>query len=145
MPQTDITTWKAYQARYRETVVTIAGKDYALKYRAQEAVEIEKRSGKSLIAAILSGELNDSATILWAGLKHLDKKLGSPDAVVDILQKHLESDDSASCTPIFKAAARCVLASKLLGGPEEVNVTEFERLLGGDTEGKATENEAPSS
>ena len=142
MPQTEIGKWKEYAALHREAQVTIAGKTYGLVYRIQEAVEIERRTDKSVIGAMLSGVYKDSSTVLWAGLKH-HKQLGSPDAVVALLQEHLRSDDAASCAPIFKAAYRCAVASKLLGGPDEVNIDEFERLLG--DEGKASETEAPNS
>jgi len=129
MASTDIATWQEYQAKHLKTVVTLAGRPYELKYRLQELADIEQRTGKTLWNAIVSGELRDTATILWVGLKHTDKKLGSPDAVIDLLQRHLEDAPGNSTRSVFFAAVRCAVASKLLGGPEEVSVEELERVL----------------
>lgn len=135
-------SWTEYRERYATAPVLIAGQRFDLLYRLQEKDEIEQKLGKALHGALFqSGQTRDWATVLWFGIKHQPqaKKLGSVDAVVRLLQQHNESSEDASVTPIYRAVVRSVIASKLLGGPNEINLAQVEAHIGADEEeeGKA--------
>lgn len=114
--------------------VVIAGKSYTLRYTLSARRDIEEKTEKNPWEAIKSGLLSDQVAILWAGLKHADRKL-TTGAVQDLLEKHVDGGDFYD--PIMRAAYGALVASRVCG---KVNLVEFERIwkdAGDDDEGKA--------
>lgn len=105
--------------------VTIAGKSYVFKYAIPDREPIEVKLGKSLWDAMTSGMLTDQATIIWAGLKHADRKL-TPGGVITLLEQHLEKEDDY-VESILRPAYWALLEGKLLG---RYNRDEMIRLWG---------------
>lgn len=114
--------------------VTIAGKESTLKYPFGVRSEIEKRTEKSLWDACFSGLIDDQVVILWAGLKHADKKL-----TPEILMKQLEAHVEATGKPvdeILLTAIEAALKSKLVPVNEEQVSIVLAKIRGNGDEGK---------
>jgi hypothetical protein len=103
--------------------VTIAGKESTLKYPFSTRSEIEKRLDKGLWDACFSGLIDDQLVILWAGLKHADKKL-TPEILAKQIESHVEITGKAP-HEIVMTAIKCCLMSKLI----KVNEAQLELVL----------------
>jgi hypothetical protein len=103
--------------------VTIAGKDYELKFYLSDKREFEQKRQKYLAEALWSGLSDDLNVMLALGLRHASRKI-TPLAVEDMLQKHL--DKGGDLMDVQKAANRAVLESGILGKTDH---DEIERLF----------------
>lgn len=65
--------------------VTLNGKVYEVAYGKKARREIEGARGKGLLEVCKDGMLLSHAAIIWAGVKHADKKL-TLDAVADAIE-----------------------------------------------------------
>jgi hypothetical protein len=108
----------------KEAEVVIAGKTYTLRYRLSDRREIEIKSEKGLWSTMTSGELEDQAIVVWAGLAYADRKL-TPRGVIELFEQHLEQ--GGDYYPILKKAIWCLIDARVLG---DVNRAELVRILG---------------
>jgi hypothetical protein len=115
--------------------VVIAGKEHRLRYTLSARSDIERVTEKNPWDAMKSGLLSDQVAILWAGLKHADRKL-TTGGVLDMLERHVEGGDDYD--PIMRKAYGALVASRALG---KVNLEEFERIWKDSEEG---EGKAPA-
>lgn len=68
--------------------IIFAGDPVELRYTAVSVSEAEKKLGKSLSNALSEGlTLEHQAVIVWAGMKHADRKL-SPQGVLERFDVH---------------------------------------------------------
>jgi hypothetical protein len=112
--------------------VTIAGKEYQLRYRLSDRQEIEaKFPGRGLFHVMFSGALREQVTVLWAGMKSSDRRL-TVSAVESLLEDHVEQGGDYM-DDVIRVAYRAVFDSRLLGRADEEGVR---RLLGFEDEGK---------
>lgn len=93
----------------KEYPVTIAGKEYKLRYLLSDRPAIEKLSGKNLTQTMFGGELLDQAAVLAVGLK----KGYTPRQVVELLEKHQE--EGGFYDDVLRPAYHAVLESHLFG------------------------------
>jgi hypothetical protein len=134
----------------KDYTVTIAGKNFRLRYQLDQRDDIEQRaeSGpngtRSLLAIIASGNVRDQATFVWGGIKGAkpDTKL-TPRGIIVEFQRHNEQGNGADyyqdiVCPAFIAACE----SKLLG---EFPVEELKRIIGYREPGKGEAEDAAGS
>lgn len=119
-----------------ERSVTLAGKDYVLRYDLRGRRDAEKKLGKGLWAAMQDGQIESVATILWAGLRHTSRKL-TPDDVLDMLQEH--QDQGGEYDDAVKTVMRSMFDARLFG--KEVDRKMVDRVLG--LEGEVGKAQAP--
>lgn len=117
--------------------VTIAGKEFELRYTLSDRKDIEKRTGKALWDSVFSGELDDQLAVMWGGMHHGKNKNLTPDALLDYLERD-SSTNGGGYQKHYLTAMRCCLTSKILGN---VNEEEIDRILrkleeGNEAEGK---------
>ena len=95
-------------------VINLAGREYALKYGAKTRRAVEKSLNKGIWSAMRDGMIEDHATLVWAGIKHLDEDLDVDD-VLDLIDAHNEDGGDFYADVFRPVVARAILESKLLG------------------------------
>lgn len=123
-----------------ERTITLAGKEYPLRYKLQDRADAEKRLGRGLIEAVVDGQIESVAVVLWAGMRHKEKGLTVED-VMERLQAHADAggeyDDAAMWAVVAMAEA------KVLGRLQNPKLVQrYLKELNERAEGKA---EAPPS
>ena len=109
----------------QERTISLAGKDYVLRYTLRDRLAIEKRLGKGLWTAMQDNELESAATILWGGMRHANKRL-MPEDVIDLFQGH--QDQGGEYDPAFKVAVRAMFDARIFG--KEVQARHIDIILG---------------
>lgn len=109
----------------RERTITLAGNDYVLRYDLRVRREAEKKLGKGLYDALRDGLVETLATLIWAGIKHTNRKL-TVDDVFDQLVAHQEG--GGEYDPILKECLRAMCEAGIFG--KQISSKEIARLLG---------------
>lgn len=123
-----------------DRTITLAGKEYPLRYRIQDRADAERRLGKGLIEAVIDGQIETLATILWAGMRHKEKNLTVED-VLERLQEH--ADKGGEYDDAGMMAVVALAESKVLGRLQNPKlVQKYLAQLNENAGGKA---EAPPS
>jgi hypothetical protein len=122
-----------------ERSITLAGKEYVLRYDLRGRRDVEKQLGKGLWTAFQDGTVESSATILWAGMRHASRKL-TPDDVMDLFQAH--TDAGGEWDDAIKVAVRAMFEAKLFG--KEVDAKMVDRILG-DEDGPEGKDVPPAT
>lgn len=103
--------------------VSIANKEYELRFFLQDKREIEKRLDKWIYKALWSGLQDDMNMILAVGMRHANRKI-TPLAVEELLQRHLDKGQDIS--EVHKAMIRAVFESNIMG---RTDPAEIDRLI----------------
>jgi hypothetical protein len=106
-----------------ERAVEIAGKTYGLRYLLNDRAEIERLcDGHHLLDVLTSGRIEYQAVLVWAGLRHTNRKL-TPRAVLELLQKHLDRGGQFFEDVVKVAMKAAVVDGHLIGAMDEAAFT----------------------
>jgi hypothetical protein len=105
--------------------ITLGGKDWRVQYSRRSRREIEGKLDKGLWSAIQDGKIFSQAVIVWAGIKHQERKL----AVEDVVE-FLESGEEFE--PQVRTCLRALFESAPFG--KVIAPRDIDALLGEDEE-----------
>jgi hypothetical protein len=80
----------------------------------QQRRDIEKALQKNLWSAMRDGMIEDHATLVWAGIKHVHEDMDVDD-VLEMIDAHNEDGGDFYADVFRPVVARAILESKLLG------------------------------
>lgn len=121
--------------------VSIANKEYELRYLLQDKREIEKALDKWIYKALWSGLSEDMNVILAVGLKRKHPQMRTPLAVEEQLQKHIDKGHDLS--DVHKGLIRAVFESNIMGRTEPAEIDRLIKNYFGDEAPKEQGGEAP--
>jgi len=120
-----------------EHKITLGGRERTLRYTPKDRIAIEQATfggAKEIVDIIGVGTLTVHATIIWAGLRHEQKKLDI-DTVVDWIAEHLET---APISELLHPALRALGESRACGFKFTLDDdAEFRVLEGKEERGSA--------
>lgn len=126
-----------------DRTITLAGKEYPLRYKLQDRADAERRLGKGLIQALEDGQIETLAVVLWAGMRHKEKKLTVED-VMERLQEHADQGGEYDAAGMMAVVA--MAESKVLGKLSNPNVVKrYLAKLNEDSEDAEGKDPAPPS
>ena len=105
--------------------ITLDGKEYPLRYDLRGRRDAEKKLGKGLFEALRDGTIESLTTIIWAGIKHTNRKL-TVDDVFDLLAAH--TANATEYDSLFKECLRAMCEVGLFG--KNLTAKEVDRFLG---------------